>query len=124
MLVGRATLEALGVKVGDRVTISIPQGLIAGETAPANPSTAALGYSIVGSAVAPAIGEPGQYTPKLGVGALLSRKALGELAAQAPAPVGLLGAFVLVAISIVQGASMFPANIASRAVVDRSVRPE
>ncbi|HVF31951.1 MAG TPA: ABC transporter permease, partial [Acidimicrobiales bacterium] len=89
VLVGRATLDELGVDVGERITISLPEDVNAFD--PSNTNTVAQSYTVVGSAVAPAIGEPGQYTPKLAVGALVSIEGLGWLAAQAPPTVVLFG---------------------------------
>jgi hypothetical protein len=79
VLVGQVTLEDLGIRVGERIILTLPDDLIGND--PGRRGTVSQSYTVVGSAVAPAIGEPGQLTPKLGVGALLSTEALGSLAA-------------------------------------------
>jgi len=78
VLVGRDTLDALGIEIGEKFTISFPEDLDAAD--PSRTQTVALRYTVVGSAVAPDIGQPGQLTPRLGVGILLAPDALGPLA--------------------------------------------
>lgn len=77
-LVGRDTLDALGLEIGEKFTISFPEEL--DQNDPSKTRAVPLTYTVVGSAVTPAIGQPGQLTPKLGVGVLLSPDALGPLA--------------------------------------------
>ena len=72
VLVGRATLDQLGLELGSTLTVAIPlegDGVEEG-------STVSRTYRVVGSAVAPAIGLAGSDTPKLGTGVLVSSEAL------------------------------------------------
>ncbi len=72
VLVGRATLDQLGLDLGSTLTVAIPlEGDEGDET-----STVSRTYRVVGSAVAPAIGTGGTDTPKLGTGVLVSSEAL------------------------------------------------
>ena len=72
VLVGSATLDQLGVGIGDTITMSVVSSDFVGATATAvTPS-----FTVVGSAVAPTIGQPGADTPKLGVGILVGTPAL------------------------------------------------
>lgn len=88
ILMGRATLEALDIEIGDSITLSFPEDLDAAD--PSKTEAVSLTYTVIGSAVAPAIGQPGQLTPKLGVGILLSPEALGPLAPLSTSTIALL----------------------------------
>ena len=72
LVVGRDTLERLGVEIGDRVRVEAPQ--FDGSPAPA-PST----FRIVGVATFPPVSQIGTDQPRLGTGALVARKALDRL---------------------------------------------
>jgi len=72
VLVGRATLDQLGLELGSTLTVAIP---LEGDRVEEG-STVSRTYRVVGSAVAPAIGLAGSDTPKLGTGVLVSSEAL------------------------------------------------
>ncbi len=77
VLVGRATLDDLGLGLGEAITLAIPIDVnVSNPDAPPNPTTVSRTYRIVGSAVAPAIGIAGTDTPKLASGVLLASEAL------------------------------------------------
>jgi len=84
VLVGRATLTTLGIDIGDTIDLGLQEDLEA--TGPGRARLVTQSYSVVGSAVAPAIGEVGNDTPRLDVGLLLSTAALGEMASRARFP--------------------------------------
>jgi len=74
VLVGRATLHQLGLRIGDTVDVSFPASL--DNNGAEEPETVSRAYRVVGSAVAPAIGLGGTDTPKLDTGMLLASDAL------------------------------------------------
>lgn len=77
VLVGRATLDELGLGIGATISIDIPINVtVADPDAPPETSTVTRVYRVVGSAIAPAIGIAGTDTPKLDAGVLLSSAAL------------------------------------------------
>ena len=73
VLVGSATLDQLGIGLGDSITIEVVSGGFAAPFA----TSLSPPLEVVGSAVAPAIGQPGADTPKLAVGILALTAALG-----------------------------------------------
>lgn len=68
ILVGRATLETLGLHVGDEVQLTLSRNAGLGPGPEPKPVT----VTVVGSAVAPAVGLAGVGTPRLGHGFVLS----------------------------------------------------
>lgn len=81
VLIGRRTLDDLGLGIGDRITISFPMNF--GPVDAASVKRVNQTYTVVGSAVTPAVGQPGQLTSKLGLGAVLPAAALGDLLPEA-----------------------------------------
>lgn len=65
ILIGKATLRTLRLRMGDQVKVSLAGSF--GD----KPRREERGFTIVGSAVIPAIGLAGIYTPRLDLGALL-----------------------------------------------------
>ena len=84
ILVGRATLRALGLRIGDKVSVSLSTSFndTRGD-APPEPGMKTM--TVVGSAVAPAIGLSGFDSPRLDIGALVSEGTYQEVFG---APVG------------------------------------
>ena len=74
ILVGRATLQALRLRIGDEVNVSLRE--IA--NSPARP-TRARTFTIVGSAVTPAVSLFGSANPRLDSGALFLQEAYDEI---------------------------------------------
>ena len=74
VLVGSTTLDQLGIGIGDTITMSVVSSDFVGATVTATAVTPS--FTVVGSAVAPTIGQPGADTPKLGAGILVGTRAL------------------------------------------------
>jgi hypothetical protein len=72
IVLGRDTLEQLGLALGDRVDVSAPQS---DGTQPGAPTS----FRIVGIATFPPVSQIGTDQPRLGTGALISRRALDRL---------------------------------------------
>lgn len=72
LVVGRDTIERLGVEVGDTVRVEAPQF-------DGSPSPATSPFQIVGVATFPPVSQLGSDQPRLGIGALVSRQALDRL---------------------------------------------
>jgi len=72
VLVGRATLDGTGKRIGDTLEVLIPIMHQDDQT----PKAISRTFRIVGSAVAPAIGQGGSDTPKLSTGVVISNEAL------------------------------------------------
>ena len=72
VLVGSATLDQLGIELGDTISVTVSAFDFGGSSS----TTQTPNLTVVGSAVAPAIGLQGADTPKLDVGILAGRQAL------------------------------------------------
>ena len=75
IMVGDTTLRALDLRIGDEVNVSVAASLI-NDTVPRSETRR---FTVVGSAIVPAIGLVGIYSPRLDVGALLPAQAFLEM---------------------------------------------
>ena len=131
ILVGKATLRALGLHIGDEVDVSLSKIM----TESAAPMVSRR-FRVVGSAVTPAVGLIGWESPRLDVGvALPVGAAAGRwlwtafaerigVVVEPVVPLLLLAATALLSIVAVQGTALIPAAIARRTPPGRTLHGE
>ena len=83
VLVGRSTLDQLGIAISSTVTVAVP----AGDPSRLEAAAVTKRVTVVGSAVAPTIGLGGTDSPKLDIGVLASSQAIALPAAPSPVSV-------------------------------------
>ena len=82
ILVGKTTLGKLGLRIGSEVELTLSRDFSLGP----GPEPTPLAVTVVGSAVAPAVGQAGGDTPRLGQGFLVSTETVEAILGQDGVP--------------------------------------